>query len=153
MKIKDTHAKESSFSRALLAGLICGLFAALLIVLYGIQYRKITGFDGLAFVEPLLVFISLPLLLVVAGFVFLGMVELFKKGELFFIVLTLLLTAGGILIVLIAKEGGVMSGSKGLLFGIITITGLVISFLLPFLATHPKIFMEKEELSESAKVE
>jgi len=40
-------------------------------------------------------------------------------------------------------------GPGDLLLGIVLITGLLISFLLPFLATHPKIFMDKEELSES----
>ena len=40
-------------------------------------------------------------------------------------------------------------GIGDLLFGIILITGLLVSLLLPFLATHPKIFMDREELSES----
>ncbi len=151
MKIKDRHAKESSFSRALLAGLICGIIAAVLIVIYTSQYRKITGFEGLGFIEPSIIFIGSPLLLVFAAFVFLGMVELFKKGELFFILLALLLTVGAIFFDLLSKEGPIMSGSKGLLLGIEVITGLIISFLLPFLGTHPKIFMEKEELSESAQ--
>jgi hypothetical protein len=38
---------------------------------------------------------------------------------------------------------------RGLLLGIEILTGLVIALLLPFLATHPKIFMENEEFSES----
>jgi len=151
MKIKDKHAKQSSFSRALLAGLICGLVAALLVVVYVVLYRKMTGYAGVGIIEPFVVFIGGPLLLVIAGFVFLGMIEIFKKGELYFIALALLLTAGAIIFEVSFKEGSVMSGSKGLLLGIIAIVGLIISFLLPFLATHPKIFMEKEELLESAQ--
>src|SRR6266498_5608929 len=150
MKIKDRHAKESSFSRAVLAGLLCGIIAAILIVIYSFEYRKITGFKGLGLIEPLSIFIAVPLLLVLAGFVFLGMVELFRQGELYFIVLALLLTVGTIVFELVFKEGPVMSGSKGLILGIVAIAGLIISFLLPFLGTHPKIFMEKEELLESA---
>ena len=42
-------------------------------------------------------------------------------------------------------------GIEGLLLGIILITGLLISFMLPFLATHAKIFMDKEEFSESTE--
>ena len=89
--------------------------------------------------------------MVIAGFIFLGMVEQFKNGELLFVVLALVVMAGVIVFVLVTKEGPVMSGSKGLLLGITAITGLIIAFLLPFLGTHPKIFMEKEELLESSQ--
>ena len=151
MEIKDKHAKQSSFSRALLAGLICGLVAALLVVVYVVLYRKMTGYAGVGIIEPFVVFIGGPLLLVIAGFIFLGMIEVFKRGELYFVILALLLTGGVIVFELVYKEGSVLSGSKGLLLGITAIVGLIISFLLPFLATHPKIFMEKEELLESAQ--
>jgi hypothetical protein len=151
MLIKDRHAKESSFSRALLAGLICGIITAALVAFYTFEYRKITDFKGLGYLEPLIIFLAFPLLLVIAGFIFLGMVEQFKNGELLFVVLALLVTAGVIVFVLVTKEGPVMSGSKGLLLGITAIAGLIIAFLLPFLGTHPKIFMEKEELLESAQ--
>ncbi len=151
MEIKDKHAKQSSFSRALLAGLICGLVAALLVVVYVVLYRKMTGYAGVGIIEPFVVFIGGPLLLVIAGFIFLGMIEVFKRGELYFVILALLLTGGAIVFELLYKEGSVLSGSKGLLLGITAIVGLIISFLLPFLATHPKIFMEKEELLESAQ--
>jgi hypothetical protein len=43
-------------------------------------------------------------------------------------------------------------GMEGFLLGITIITGLLMAFLLPYLATHAKIFMDKEELSESAEV-
>jgi hypothetical protein len=151
MEIKDRHAKESSFSRALLAGLICGIITAALIAFYTFEYRKMTDFKGLGYIEPLLIFIAFPLLLVIAGFVFLGMVELFRNGELLFVVLALLVTIGAIVFILVTKEGPVMSGGKGLLLGVTAIAGLVIAFLLPFLGTHPKIFMEREELLESAQ--
>jgi len=151
MQIKDRHAKESSFSRALLAGLICGILGAALIAFYTFEYRKITEFKGLGFLEPMVIFIGVPLLMVLAGFLFLGMVEQFKNGEFLYILLALALTIGGIVVVLIVKEGPMLSGSKGLLLGIITIGGLISAFLLPFLGTHPKIFMEEEELLESAQ--
>ena len=151
MLIKDRHAKESSFSRALLAGLICGILGAALIAFYTFEYRKITEFKGLGFLEPMVIFISVPLLMVLAGFLFLGMVEVFKNGELLYILLALVLTIGGFVVVLLVNEGPVLSGSKGLWLGIITIGGLISTFLLPFLGTHPKIFMEEEELLESAQ--
>ena len=151
MQIKDRHAKESSFSRALLAGLICGILGAALIAFYTFEYRKITEFKGLGFLEPMVIFIAVPLLMVIAGFLFLGMIEQFKNGELLYIVLAVVLTVGGFIVVLVVNEGPMLSGSKGLWLGIITIGGLISAFLLPFLGTHPKIFMEEEELLESAQ--
>jgi len=151
MLIKDRHAKESSFSRALLAGLICGILGAALIAFYTFEYRKITEFKGLGFLEPMVIFIAVPLLMVIAGLLFLGMVELFKNGELLYILLAVVLTIGGFVIVLVVNEGPMLSGRKGLWLGIITIGGLISAFLLPFLGTHPKIFMEEEELLESAQ--
>jgi len=73
------------------------------------------------------------------------MVENIKKGRLYFTILSLLMMG-------VALVFGLRQLNKGigdLLFGIILITGLLVSLLLPFLATHPKIFMDKEELSES----
>src|SRR5215470_13081330 len=116
MEIKDLHAKESSFSRALLAGLICGIIAAALIAFYNFEFRKLTDFKGFGFIEPLLIFIALPLFMVIAGFVFLGMVEVWKRGELYFVIIALLLTAGAVIFVLV-YNGGSMSGRNGLVLG------------------------------------
>jgi hypothetical protein len=151
MKIKDRHARNSSFSRALLAGLICGIIAAVLVLIYASQYRKLTDFTGMAYIEPLLIFIAFPLFMVFAGFVFIGMVEVFKNGELLFIISVLLLTAGAIIFDSVYNRGPLMSGREGLVFGMVLITGLIAALLLPFLGTHPKLFMEEEELLESAQ--
>lgn len=78
------------------------------------------------------------------------MVEVWKRGELYFVILALVLTAGAVVFILVYNSG-LIEGGNGLLLGIEVITGLIVSFLLPFLATHPKIFMEKEELTESAQ--
>jgi hypothetical protein len=73
------------------------------------------------------------------------MVENIRKGRLYFTTLSLVMMAIALIFGLRPLEKGI----GDLLFGIILITGLIVSLLLPFLATHPKIFMDKEELSES----
>ena len=138
-------AKNTSFSRSLLAGIICGILAAILNLAYTAFYRRATDFTSFKVVEPLLIFIAFPLLFVIAGFIFFEMVENIKKGRLYFTILSLVMMG-------VALVFGLRQLDKGigdLLFGIILITGLLVSLLLPFLATHPKIFMDKEELSES----
>lgn len=137
--------KNTSFSRSLLAGIICGILAAILNLAYTTFYRRATDFTSFKVVEPLLIFIAFPLLFVIAGFIFFEMVENIKKGRLYFTILSLVMMG-------VALVFGLRQLDKGigdLLFGIILITGLLVSLLLPFLATHPKIFMDKEELSES----
>ena len=137
--------KNTSFSRSLLAGIVCGILAGILNVAYTMFYRKATDFNTYKVVEPLLIFIAFPLLFVIAGFIFFEMVENIRKGRLYFTILSLVMMAIALIFGLRPLEKGI----GDLLFGIILITGLLVSLLLPFLATHPKIFMDKEELSES----
>lgn len=146
MEIKDKSARNTSFSRALIAGLICGLIAAVLNAAYNYYYRKATGYQSNQVIEPMLIFMAIPFILVVTSFIFFEMVEFLKKGRLLFTVLTLLLVAAAVVFVFAEN----ISGVNGLLFGMTIITGLIIALLLPFLATHPKIFMDSEELSESS---
>ena len=138
-------SKNTSFSRSLLAGIVCGILAAILNLVYTVYYRKVTDFKGYKVVEPLLIFIAFPLLFVIAGFIFFEMVENIRKGRLYFTVLSLVMMAIALIFGLRQLERGIGE----LLFGITLITGLIVSLLLPFLATHPKIFMDKEELAES----
>ena len=140
-----SSAKNTSFSRSLLAGIVCGILAGILNVAYTMFYRKATDFNTYKVVEPLLIFIAFPLLFVIAGFIFFEMVENIRKGRLYFTILSLVMMAIALIFGLRPLEKGI----GDLLFGIILITGLLVSLLLPFLATHPKIFMDKEELSES----
>ena len=97
-------------------------------------------------IEPLLIFIAFPLLFIIAGIIFFEMVENIKKGRLIF---TMLFLLSMVIEIIFAVRLG--NGIAGLLLGLILITGILLSFLLPFLATHPKIFMDKEELSESVE--
>ena len=51
-------AKNTSFSRSLLAGIVCGILAGILNVAYTVVYRKATDFTAYKVVEPLLIFIA-----------------------------------------------------------------------------------------------
>ncbi len=139
--------KNTSLSRCLLAGLVCGLITAFLNVTYTYFYRRATDFIGYKVIEPLLIFIAFPLLFMIAGLIFFEMVANIKKGRLLFTLLFLLLML--IAIIFDLSQSG--KGIEELLLGIILITGFLISFMLPFLATHAKIFMDKEEFSESTE--
>ena len=140
-------SRNTSLSRALLAGLACGILAAILNLLYTYFYRKATTFTDTGMFEPLLIFIGFPLLFLVVAVIYYEMVEFIKKGGLIFTVLFVLIMAVGI-ISSITQYG---RGMEGFLLGIILITGIMMAFLLPYLATHAKIFMDKEEFTESTE--
>jgi hypothetical protein len=140
-------SRNTSFSRSLMAGFACGIIAALLNVAFGYFYSKATGFALPILFEPLLSFVGFPLLFIIVGVVFYEMVEYIKKGRVLFTILFLLLLLVGI--VLSVSNYG--KGMKEFMLGITIITGLLLSLLLPYLATHARIFMDKEEFTESAE--
>jgi hypothetical protein len=137
---------NTSTSRCLMAGLACGILAALLNAGYTYLYGKFADISGGMLLSPLVFFIGVPILFVLAGFILFEMVEYVKKGRLIFSILFLLLTAFATIMALSRYD----EGMEGLVAGHILINGLLISLLLPFLATHAKIFMDKDEYSESA---
>jgi len=138
--------KNTSLSRSLLAGLVSGLIGAFLAAGYTFFYRKATDISGYKIVEPMLIFLVIPIIVISTGLIFFELADNMKKGRMFFTIISLFVTLAAIFLVLKLDKG-----IRELLLGIVLITGLLISFLLPFLATHPKLFMDEEELSESAE--
>ena len=128
-----------------MAGLACGITAAALSIAFSYFYRKSTAYSGAEFFEPLLIFIAFPLFFVVAGVIYFEMADTIKKGGLIFSVIFLAL----MLVSVIFWLDNFDKAKQGLLLGMILISGLLLSFLLPFLATHAQVFMDKEEFSES----
>ena len=137
---------NTSLSRCLSAGFACGIVAALLSVLYSYFYRHSTDFNGSILFTPLLIFVGFPIVFVLTGVIFYEMVDHLKKGRILFTIAFFLIMALAIVLDLMNQN----HRAGGLLLGILIITGLLISLLLPHLATHAKIFMDNEELKETA---
>jgi len=139
------HSKNTSISRSLMAGLACGIIAALLNALFSYFYRKSTAFSGAEYFEPLLIFIGFPLFFLAAGLVFFEMADTMKRGGLLFSIICICL----VLVAVIFWLGNLDQERQGLFLGMTLICGLLLSFLLPYLATHARIFMDKEEMQIS----
>jgi hypothetical protein len=138
------HSKNTSISRSLMAGLACGIAAAALSGLYTYIYRKATDYSGSMYFEPLLIFFAFPVVFLIAAVIYFEMADYMKKGGLLFIILIVSLTIIGAIFGLAEFE----KGKQGLLLGYVLITGVLLA-LVPFLATHAKIFMDKDEFAES----
>jgi drug/metabolite transporter (DMT)-like permease len=139
------HSKNTSISRSLMAGLACGIVGAVLSVAYLYFYRKATEYSGTEFFEPMMIFFGIPLLFIIAGLIYFEMTDVIKRGGLLFSLLFLSVT----LIVIFFGLDRFGKDKQGLLIGMVIICGVLLSFLLPFLASHAQIFMDKEQMSES----
>ena len=62
-----TFISSPTFSNSLLSGLLTGIIAALLNLVYVIVYRESTNFGSDLVVMPLTIFIGFPILMVLAG--------------------------------------------------------------------------------------
>ena len=138
------HSKNTSISRSMMAGLACGILAAMLSGAYTYFYRKATDYSGSMYFEPLIIFFAFPVLFIVAALIYFEMADYIKRGGLIFILIVIALVVFAIFFGLKDFE----KGKQGLLIGYILITGVLLA-LLPFLSTHAKIFMDKDEYTES----
>lgn len=135
------------FIRSLMAGFFSGIITAAANFLFVFIYRSSTGVNSYGYViSPVFMFVGFPILLALCGMLFFGFSNYLKRGRGFtilFIVLTLLA------VILCMIDSALTIGAKGLLCGIEIITGLLIAFLLPYLANHPTLFMTREGIKES----
>lgn len=136
---------HTSFSRSVMAGLACGILTSVAGVAYAYFYRQTTGFDGILWFTPLPMFIGFPIVFMIAGLIFFELADHLRKARLVFtLVFTALLNLS-----MIRLFNNSDKGTAGLLAGISIIAGLIMAFLLPFLATHPRYFMDEREMDDS----
>jgi hypothetical protein len=134
--------EHSAFSKALMTGLFMGIFSTLCCFTFDITYRKITGFPLTSYVNVSSTIFGCNILLTVCG-VFYGLFgELFKKGEIFYIVLFLLATSFCLWKAQSIQRSPIPELTvqfRGMISGIILILGINASIGIPFL-NHSKRF-------------
>jgi hypothetical protein len=131
-----------SFSKYLLAGLLTGIGAALLNLIYMIIYRDATGFATAKIIMPLSIFIGFPILLGLAGCAFFLIKRHLSGGTSWYMIFCFSLLAALLLITIIDTRddgGGLLSGLRGLCLGM-EIIACLLAALIPYLASHDKIY-------------
>jgi integral membrane sensor domain MASE1 len=83
---------QTRFSKAILTGLFVGIFATLICLAYNIYYRETTSFPLASLINVSSLIFAVNLLFLVVGLVYYACIKTFKKGDLVFIVLFVLLT-------------------------------------------------------------
>jgi hypothetical protein len=134
---------KASFSKSLLAGLLTGIVAALLNLIYMIIYRDATGFATAKIIMPLSIFIGFPILLGLAGCTYFLLKKHLARGASWFIFFSVALMVCLLFITFLDTNedgSGFFSGLRGLCLGMEIITCLLSAILIPWLAAHPKIY-------------
>ena len=144
-----SDVKRMSLSRALIAGLFCGIISALLIIVFAFFYRTSTNFEKISAIGPIAIFIGTPILMAGIGWIYFLLVHYLSKGETIYKMVFAVLTIFGLLVILNLKPSGgetLLSMPHGFLFGLIAICGIAACFFIPYLAHHPRIYMTAGEM-------
>jgi p-aminobenzoyl-glutamate transporter AbgT len=132
----DYDYKQTPFSRAMLTGLFVGILSTVVCLAYNIVYRDSTGFPMASIINVSSLIFAVNLLFWIIGIIYYFFLHSFKKGDLVYIVVFVLLT-----LLCIWKTEGVHRSDdheltvqfRGLLLGIVIIMGICASFLVPYL--------------------
>lgn len=139
-------SKKITLTRALLAGLFCGLLTSVAVVLYTLIYRDSTNLEKFIIISPVPIFIGIPLLMIVSGIIYFLLVSYVARGETWFVILFIALMLAALIADMSPAGKTLVTTPHGLLFGISAITGLAACIFLPYLAHHPRIYMTAGEM-------
>ncbi|HEX6916289.1 MAG TPA: hypothetical protein VF145_13660 [Chitinophagaceae bacterium] len=141
---QDYEVKPGLLTKSLMAALFVGIFAVLADEVYNFVYREITGFSpSQIFNVSSLIFGTL-IFFMVAGLIYFFLAKFSSRADILFIVLMLLITAGGFVIglgVQRSADAHISAVFRGLFIGVILIMGLMAAFLIPFYVKHYRKFL------------
>jgi hypothetical protein len=137
----ENDFQKSIFCRSMLTALFVGIFTTLLTMIYHITFVDMLNFPLSAIINVATLIFFVNLLFLVIGFIYYGFISTFKKGDVFFIIVFILLT-----VFLVWKTEGVDRTDdpalniqfRTLLSGIIIIMGISASLAIPFLFHNRK---------------
>jgi hypothetical protein len=139
----EYDSPRPTFSQTLMTGLFVGYFATVVCLVYNIIYRESTGFPLSSFINVSTIIFLVNLLFPIMGLLYYGLIVTFRKADLAFVILCILILAFCIWrteTVHRTDEAQLNSEFKNLLLGIVLILG-VASFFIPVLY-HSKKFKD-----------
>jgi asparagine N-glycosylation enzyme membrane subunit Stt3 len=84
---------QSIFSKAILTGLFAGILATLACFIFEISFRVITQYEPSQYINVSSIIFIVNLILLTAGIVYYGLKKSFKRGSMFFLILSFITTA------------------------------------------------------------
>jgi len=133
---------KSKFYRAMMTGFFVGFIATFVCLAYNIVYRDSTGFPLNGFINVSSIIFAVNILFPIIGIIYYGFISSFKKADILFVILVLLLTAFFVWrteLILRTNDHLLDIEFRKLLLGIVLILGISASVLIPLLY-HSKKF-------------
>jgi hypothetical protein len=135
---------KSKFYRALMTGFFVGFIATFVCLAYNIIYRNRTGFPLNVFINVSSIIFLVNILFPVIGIIYYGFISSFKKADIVFTILFMVITAFFVWRTEIAQRTNdplLNSEFRNLLLGIVIILGIGASIFIPLLY-HSKKFKD-----------
>jgi len=132
---------KSKFYRALMTGFSVGFMATIVCLVYNIIYRDSTGFPLSFFINVSTLIFLVNVLFPVIGIIYYGFISAFKKADVLFIILFILLTGFFIWrteLIRRTNDHLLNTEFRNLLLGIVIILGVSASIFIPLLYHNKK---------------
>ncbi|MEO5967348.1 MAG: hypothetical protein ABIP68_03360 [Ferruginibacter sp.] len=127
--------EPTEISRSIMAGLFAGLGCVLTILIYNFIYRDITGFSESGVVNISSIAFAILIFFLIAGLIFDAFHHYIKNGTTVYIVLAVIASVGTGLLALHING----KGFEGMILGIVIISGVFASLILPKLYSSNSI--------------
>jgi hypothetical protein len=129
------------FGKTVLTGVFAGIVASVICLAYNIIYRNATGFSLSDIINVSSIIFGINIVFLVVGLVYFAFQRVFKKSTLIFVAVFVLIT-----LFCLWKTAGVNRSVeyeasvqfRGLLSGIVIISGICATLLMPFLFHYKK---------------
>ncbi len=135
--------EQTEFSKAVLSGLLAGIFATFANLIFNFVFRDITQYNPSSIINVSSIIIISVLLVTIAGVIFYFFHHYVKGGSILFRAFFLALTAIAIyyaMQVQLSSDATVSKQFQELLSGVIIILGGFIVFYVPYLFDHEKVY-------------
>ncbi|MBS1761472.1 MAG: hypothetical protein JSR00_01225 [Bacteroidetes bacterium] len=119
--------KPTEMSRSIMAGLFAGLGSVLAILIFNFIYRDITGFSASGIINISSISFSVLIFFLIAGVIFEVFHHAFKKGTLIFEIVAAVAT----ILTIIASLSVPGKLREGMVLGIVIISGIFLTIILP----------------------
>ncbi|TKK69406.1 hypothetical protein FC093_08820 [Ilyomonas limi] len=134
---------QTRLSKTLLTGVFAGIIATLINLAYDFFYRDFAEFYPSDFINVSSIIFATMLLFTIAGIIYFFLNKLTKYGNIVYIVIFLILTIFcfyGSLHVMRSSNAMENQEFRGLLLGTVAVTGLLLTFFIPYLTTHDTLY-------------
>ena len=134
---------QTRLSKTLLTGVFAGIIATLINLAYDFFFRYYAKLYPSEFINVSSIIFGSMLLCTIAGIIYFMLSKFIKHGDILYIVLFCALTVISFIASMHVQRSAnadVSEAFRGLLLGTVAVTGLLVTFLIPYLTKHDVLY-------------